>query len=183
MPSLNKAGLDLIKHFEGLRLKAYRDAVGVWTIGYGHTDMTGNPPRVRAGLTITAGEAEEILRRDLKKYEEAVREAVTVDLNDNQYSALVSFCYNVGPGNLRKSSVLKRVNAGRFDEVPSRLMLWNKAGGRVLKGLTRRREAEGKLFMSGAVSSKPAPQPPAEPRKGLLQIIIDFILKLFGVNK
>lgn len=175
---LNQAGLDLIKHFEGCKLTAYRDPVGIWTIGYGHTDMTGNPPKVRPGLKITAAEADAILRTDLKKYEQAVRDVVTVDLTDNQFSALVSFTYNVGPGNLNKSSVLRRVNAMQFGEVPGRLMLWNRAGGAVLRGLTRRRKAEGELFMSVAASPKPAPQPSAEPRKGLWQLILDFI-KLF----
>jgi lysozyme len=178
MAALNAAGLELIKAFEGLRFTAYRDAVGVWTIGYGHTDMTGKPPRVRAGLRITEGEAEEILRSDLEVYEDAVRAAVTVDLNDNQYSALVSFTYNVGPGNLLKSSVLARVNARRFDQVPARLMLWNRAGGKVLRGLTRRRAAEGELFMRAPAAAPPAPAP-SEPGAGLLQTLIDFFLNLF----
>lgn len=146
MPNtMPQAGIDLIKRFEGRRLTAYLDAVGVRTIGYGHTSMAG-PPRVTAGMTITAAQAEEILRNDLKKYERAVRDAVKVPLNDNQYAALVSFCYNVGPGNLRKSSALRHLNKGRYDQVPRRLALWNKAGGRVLRGLVRRRKAEGELF-------------------------------------
>lgn len=141
-------GLALIKQFEGWRSTAYRDAVGVWTIGYGHTSMAGSP-KVRAGMKITKTEGETILRKDLRKYEKAVNDAVNVRLTQEQFDALVSFTYNVGPGNLRKSSVLRAVNARRFDEVPRRLMLWNKAGGKVLRGLTRRRAAEGELFLSG----------------------------------
>lgn len=140
-------GLALLKSFEGWSGRAYQDSVGVWTIGYGHTSMAG-PPTVKRGMTITKAEGEAILKRDLKKYEQAVSDAVRVDLNQEQFDALVSFTYNVGPGNWRKSSVLRMVNAGRFDAVPARLMLWNKAGGKVLRGLTRRRAAEGELFMS-----------------------------------
>jgi lysozyme len=190
MPKLNKAGIDLIKSFEGWRAKAYRDAVGVWTIGYGHTDMTGNPPKVTSDLRITREEGEEILRRDLLKYESAVIAAVLVPLNDNQYSALVSFCYNVGPGNLRKSSILKRVNASRFDDVPGRLLLWNKAGGRVLRGLTRRRKAEGELFLKPLTTvqdhherDEPVGKSVTPERRGLLRALVDLIASLFTGGK
>lgn len=141
-------GLAEIMKWEGLRLRAYRCSAGVLTIGYGHTSMAG-PPTVNPGMTITKAQAEQILKRDLRKYEKAVNDAVRVDLSQEQFDALVSFCYNVGPGGFRKSSALRMVNARRFDAVPAKLMLWNKAGGRVLKGLTRRRAAEGELFMSG----------------------------------
>ena len=146
-------GLRLIKQFEGWRNKAYRCSAGVLTIGYGHTSMAG-PPTVKAGMTITKAQAEQILKRDLRKYEKAVNNAVRVDLTQEQFDSLVSFTFNVGPGGFRKSSVLRMVNARRFDAVPAKLMLWNKAGGRVLKGLTRRRAAEGELFMSGSKESK-----------------------------
>lgn len=144
--AVNKATLDLIKEFEGWEAAAYRDPIGIWTIGYGHTAMAG-PPVPKAGMKISRAEGEKILRRDMQQYEKAVDDAVKLTLNANQRGALVSFCYNVGPANFRKSSVLKRVNANRLNEVPGRLMLWNKAGGRVLRGLTRRRAAEGALFM------------------------------------
>jgi len=153
---LNKASLDLIKGFEGWRSKAYQDSVGVWTIGYGHTSMAGTP-KVHAGMKITKQEGEEMLQRDLQKYAKAVDEAVNVPLTPNQFGALVSFCYNVGPGNFRKSSVLRYVNAGNFKGVPARLKLWNKAGGRVLRGLTRRRVAEGVLFLKSP-NAKPLSQ-------------------------
>ena len=119
---INQAGLNLIKQFEGLRLKAYRDAVGVWTIGYGHTSMAGDP-KVKAGMVITEDEAEQILRIDLKKYEDAVKKALPgYPLTDNQYAALTSLCYNVGPGNFSKSSVvryLRQGNPGRVIRPPS----------------------------------------------------------------
>lgn len=145
MNTMNAAGLELVKRFEGWRGRAYRDAVGVWTIGYGHTSMAG-PPRVTPGLRITRAEGEAILRRDLRRYERVVRDAVRVPLNDNQYAALVSFCYNVGPASFRRSSALRYLNRGLYDQVPRRLALWNRAGGRVLRGLVRRRKAEGELF-------------------------------------
>lgn len=143
---LSPQGLELIKSFEGLYLKSYRCPAGVLTIGYGHTSAAGRP-KVTEGMGITKAEAEAILIRDLGQYEEAVQKAVKVPLTDNQYAALVSFCFNVGPSAFLGSSVLKEVNAKRFDLVPSRLALWNKGGGKVLPGLVRRRAAEGDLFM------------------------------------
>lgn len=140
-------GLELIKSFEGLSLRAYLCPANRMTIGYGHTNAAG-PPKVTIGMKITKEEAEAILLRDLKKYEDAVRKAVKVDLNDSQFSALVSFCYNVGPSAFNKSSVLEVVNKKRFDLVPTRLALWNKGDGRVLPGLVRRRAAEADLFVS-----------------------------------
>ncbi len=160
---LNAAALELIKRFEGWRDTAYKDAVGVLTIGYGHTSMAGEPA-VKLGMKITRAEGEAILRRDLQKYAKAVEDAVKVPLTDNQFGALVSFCYNVGPGNFRSSSVLERVNAKRFEDVPIRLLLWNKAGGKTLAGLTRRRQAEGDLFKAGSVSTAPKPLPIPEPK-------------------
>jgi GH24 family phage-related lysozyme (muramidase) len=138
----NQNGLLLIKSFEGLRLKAYRDAVGIWTIGYGTTRG------VQPDMSISEIEAERFLQEDLTRFEEAICEAVTVPINDNQFSALASFTYNVGPGALRSSTLLKMLNA-RDDmrRVADEFPRWNKAGGRVLEGLTRRRNAERSLFL------------------------------------
>lgn len=168
---INRRALNLIKAFEGFEARAYQDPVGVWTIGYGHTAKAG-PPRPAWGMRITRDEAEDILRRDLAQYEKAVDEAVTVPLNGNQRGALVSFCYNVGPANFRRSSVLRYLNQGRYADIPARLTLWNKAGGRVLRGLTRRRAAEGELFMRPASQTERAEQTeqsrqsPADQRTG-----------------
>jgi lysozyme len=142
---MTKQGLDLIKEFEGFRAQAYRDAVGVLTIGYGHTSMAGLP-EVVPRMEITVQEGEEILARDVEVFARGVRTVVTVPLNDQQFSALVSFAYNVGLGNFRKSSVLAAVNRKDVDAVPRRLQQWTKAGGRVLPGLVRRRAAEAALF-------------------------------------
>lgn len=138
-------GLRLIKDFEGERLQAYLCPAGVWTIGYGHTDAAG-PPKVVPGMVITKREAEDILRKDLIKYEAAVERAVTVPLKPNQFDALVSFCYNIGPGAFSKSTLVKKLNRGEYDAVPAELMKWNKANGKELPGLTRRRRAEAALW-------------------------------------
>ena len=154
---MTEEGLELIKEFEGFRARAYRDAVGVWTIGYGHTSMAG-APEVRPGMDITQDEGTAILRRDVATFANGVRAAVKVPLTDGQFSALVSFAYNVGMGNLRKSSVLAAVNRGDFAAVPRRLQLWTKAGGRVLPGLVRRRAAEAALFAKqGEAQDMPTP--------------------------
>jgi lysozyme len=110
---INQRTIDLIKEFEGCELKAYKDAVGVWTIGYGHTSAAGMP-MVLPGMTITKQQAEDILRLDLQKYEGYVKNAVRTDVNENQYGALVSFVYNLGNGNLRSSTLLRKVNARDF---------------------------------------------------------------------
>lgn len=140
---VNKAGLDLIKSFEGLRLEAYPDpgtGGAPYTIGWGSTKG------VKKGQTITMQEAEQRLIMDLQDACKAVERYVTVPLNDNQFAALVSFTFNCGAGNLAVSTLLKRLNEGEYSSVPMQLMRWNKAAGRVLSGLTRRRAAEGDLF-------------------------------------
>ena len=147
---INKDGLDLIREFEGFRSQAYRCPAGVWTIGYGHTSAAGIP-EVKRGMEISKYDGEVILKRDLQDFCSAVAKAVTVPLNDNQFSALVSFCYNVGVGAFRRSTLLKRVNAGNFEDVPRQLARWNKSKGKVLKGLQRRRAAEADLFLKGVV--------------------------------
>lgn len=143
----NASGLEIIKHFEGVRLKAYQDSVGVWTIGYGHTSAAG-APNVTAGLTISQAEAESILQKDLGIFEKGVTEAVTASVNDNQFSALVSFAFNVGLGNLRSSTLLKKLNGGDYNGASEEFLRWTFAGGQQLPGLVRRRNAERALFRS-----------------------------------
>lgn len=147
---VNAAGLDLIKRWEGLRLTAYKDIVGVWTIGYGHTAEAG-PPAPKAGMTITETEAVDILRRDLVQYERAVTKAISTVPSANQFAAMVSLCYNIGPANFAKSSVVRLFNAGQPRDAADAFLLWNKAGGRMVKGLTARREDERKLFLTRSV--------------------------------
>jgi len=139
------AGINLIKEFEGVRLKAYRCPADVWTIGVGHTSAAG-PPVVKAGMEITNAQAMKILANDLVKFEDGVDSAVKVPLKQNQFDALVSFAFNVGLGALAKSTLLKKLNAGQYDAVPAELMKWTKAGGKELPGLVRRRRAEAALW-------------------------------------
>jgi GH24 family phage-related lysozyme (muramidase) len=139
--TINQDGVNLIKSFEGMELEAYLDAVGVWTIGYGHTQG------VYEGMTITEAQAEELLRKDLAEFESAVSEAVQVSINDNQFSALVSFTFNLGAGSLFESTLLKLLNQGDFQGAADQFPRWNKAGGQELPGLTRRRKAERALFL------------------------------------
>lgn len=141
----SKAGLDLIKQFEGLRLKAYKCPADVWTIGYGHTSAAGQPA-VKSGMSITEAQANKILASDLGQYEDAINNSVKVELTQNQFDALVSFVYNVGIGAFQKSTLLKKLNAGQYDAVPAELMKWTKGGGKELPGLVRRRRAEAALW-------------------------------------
>jgi lysozyme len=133
-------GIELIKHFEGCELEAYNCAAGVWTIGYGH--IKGVTPE----SVITQEQAEQMLVEELNEYEGYINDMVTTPLSQNQFDALVSWVYNLGGGNLKASTLLKVLNSGDFNGVPAQLMRWNKAGGKVLEGLTRRRQAEADLF-------------------------------------
>ena len=137
------AGIDLIKHFEGLRLHAYQDSVGVWTIGVGHT-RTAKP-----GMVITEDEAVNLLRGDLADAESAVNRLVMVPLDQGEFDALVSFVFNLGSGNFGKSTLLKKLNHGDRIGASDEFKRWNRAGGKVLSGLTRRRAAERALFLRG----------------------------------
>jgi len=160
---ISQHGLEKLKQWEGLKTKAYKDAGDVWTIGYGHTAAAGTPAP-HQGMVITASEAESILLKDLAQYEAAIENNVNVKLNDNQFAALlndnqfaalVSFAFNVGINAFKKSKLLKKLNNGNFDAVPTELMKWTKAGGKKLQGLVNRRRAEGYLWMEGAfVTSK-----------------------------
>ncbi|CAB4241994.1 COG3772 Phage-related lysozyme (muraminidase) [uncultured Caudovirales phage] len=140
---MSQDGLDnLLKKFEGCKLKAYRCPANVCTIGYGHTSAAGSPT-VMDGMSITQAQAEEILRQDLVKYERSVQDLVKVELTQNQFDVLVDFAYNAGVGNLKSSTMLKKINSGDLDAVPDELMKWTKGGGKVLPGLVRRRQAAG----------------------------------------
>lgn len=134
----SKNGIDLIKQFEGCRLKAYKalPSEQYYTIGYGHYGAD-----VTAGMTISQADADEFLKRDLTKFETYV-EKTGLKLNQNQFDALVSFTYNCGPGNL-----LKLVAGRTILQIGDAILKYNKAGGKVLKGLQRRREAERALFL------------------------------------
>jgi lysozyme len=138
--NISQEGLSLIKKFEGCELEAYRCAANVLTIGYG--SIKG----VKEGDTITQEEADKLLLHEMDEYEGYINDAVTVDLNQNQFDALVSWVFNLGGGNLKSSTMLKVLNSGDYENVPAQIKRWNKAGGKVLEGLIRRREAEALLF-------------------------------------
>jgi len=145
---ISKRGLDLIYSFEGRlkkladgRYKAYRCPAGVWTIYAGCTDG------VHEGMIVTEDEGERMFRTEIAKFEKAVERLVTCEMNQCQFDALVSFAYNVGAGGLAKSSVLRHFNKGKIEAAAKAFHLWNKGGGRVLKGLVRRRAAEAALFL------------------------------------
>ena len=141
--SYSDNGFALSKSFEGLRLTAYQDVGGVWTIGYGHTG-----PNVRAGLTITQAEADALLRSDVEDAVTFVNRAVNVPITQNQFDALVDFCFNCGRGSLLQSTLLRKVNIGDFAGAAAQFALWDHAGGEVVEGLVKRRTAEAELFAS-----------------------------------
>ena len=138
-------GKQLIISFEGIKLNAYKCPAGVPTIGVGNTFyLNGN--KVKIGDKITLPQAMELFESLLPKYEKTVLDAIKVPLTQSQFDALVSWVYNLGPNNLKSSSMLRVLNEGKYDEVPAQMKRWNKASGKVLAGLTRRREAEGLMF-------------------------------------
>ena len=132
--------IDLVKFFEGFEPKAYLCPANVWTIGYGRTKD------VQEGYILTEPQAERDLFEELDEFAEQVLNSVKVDLEQNELDALTSWTYNLGVGNLRSSTLLKKLNSGDKNSVPSEMVRWNKAAGKVLAGLTRRREAEAELW-------------------------------------
>ena len=138
--NISEEGLALLKKFEGCELKAYQDSVGVWTIGYGHTK------EVKEGDQINKDEAEHLLAEEMPEYEGYINDMVEVPLDQCQFDALVCWVYNLGPTNFRSSTLLTVLNQERYNDVPREIKRWNKAGGEILKGLVRRREAEAFLF-------------------------------------
>ncbi|GAB4533582.1 MAG: hypothetical protein Kow00133_21420 [Amphiplicatus sp.] len=153
--SVSPAGLALIKRFEGLRLEAYRDVAGRWTIGYGHTG-----PDVTEGMRITEAEAEALLREDVARFEEAVRAAVRPALAQHEFDALVSLAFNIGAAAFARSTAVRRLNRGDRAGAADAMLWWDKArvNGKLrrVEGLARRRAAEKALFLgANPVSSEP----------------------------
>jgi lysozyme len=149
--TINQPGLDLIMRFEGCRLTAYRDVAGIWTIGYGHT------AGVQQGMTISQAEAQSYLQDDLQGAEQAVVSMTSsAPTNNNQYAAMVSLCFNIGPANFRSSSVLRFHRARNYEAAAGAFLLWDKAtvdGALVeVQGLLNRREAEKALYLAAVAS-------------------------------
>jgi len=172
---------------EGNVLTAYRDSVGILTIGVGHTSAAG-APRVVPGLKITAAESDEILSRDLAKFEASVSNAVRVPLNQNEFDALVSLAFNIGGGAFAGSTLVRKLNAGDLVGAANQFLVWNKAGGKVLKGLATRREAERKQFLGVGKSTQTPTQPVSTPaetpassdkRPSLLASLLALFTRLF----
>lgn len=164
--AVNDATIRLITEFEGFVDKWYADPAHGWkvpTAMYGHTNATGNEPFYKTeadrAIRFTKEQGISTLRKDLLKYEAAVDKLVKVSLDQNQRGALVSFTYNLGEGNFGKSTLLKKVNAKDFVGASKEFAKWNKAGGKVLAGLTRRREAERQLFLSPGKPEVTKPNP------------------------
>lgn len=144
---MSEKGIALLKKFEGCELTAYQDSVGVWTIGYGWTQPVGDRP-VSKEMVITQDVADSLLRSGIVQYAKEVAGLVNVDVDQNQLDALIDFAYNLGVKALKSSTLLKKLNAGDYAGAADEFPKWNKAGGKVLRGLVERRAAERTLFLS-----------------------------------
>jgi lysozyme len=141
--SYSDKGLELTKSFEGLHLEAYRDCAGIWTIGYGHTG-----PTLSKGQTISELQAEQLLCADIAEVVTCVNRAVKSIISQNQFDAMVDFCFNAGRGNFLQSTLLQKINNSDFAGAVSQFGLWVHAGAEIVAGLVRRRKAEAELFTS-----------------------------------
>lgn len=168
----NQFGIDLIKKFEGFRASAYKCPADIWTIGYGHTGS------VNQGQRLTESLAEQLLCKDLSSAECAVRKAVNVALNENQFASLVSFAFNAGTGALRSSTLLRNLNSGDYDSIPAELKRWSKIKDPVtgtyktLAGLLKRRIAEGKLWQAVGSFIDDSNLPEEEEAASLTELIV-----------
>lgn len=176
---INDRALNLIKEFEGFRAEAYKDPVGIWTIGYGTTAMAQVGIEPKAGMKITEAQATGYLEAAVSKFAHNVTKSLKRPANDNEFGAMVSLAYNIGPSAFARSSVLRKFNAGDKAGAADAFLLWDKAGGKVLKGLQRRRKAERDLFLS-LVSGKATGSDTVNHGGGFLTVLIKAILKLMG---
>ncbi|ENX41334.1 lysozyme [Acinetobacter sp. NIPH 2100] len=140
-------GIHLITSFEDLKLHAYDDGVGVWTIGFG-TTVYPNNIRVKKGDSCTLEQAKSFFQHDLRRFQATVNENVNVALSQNQFDALVSLTFNIGQTAFKNSTLLKKLNANDYSGAADQFLVWNKGGGKILKGLVRRREVERNLFLN-----------------------------------
>ena len=159
---INQAGIDLIKRWEGCKLKAYKCSAGVWTVGYGLTSRAGFI-EVGPDTVLTQEEADWYLEKVVDDFSSKISPMITAPINENQFAAFVSLAYNIGVGAFQKSSALRRFNAGQIMEVPAAMRMWKKAGGKVVQGLVNRREAEVKLFLTPVVEKPVASQGRSKP--------------------
>ena len=177
---INKAGIDLVKQFEGLSLKPYKCPADIPTIGYGATYYEDGKKVTLQDPNITEARAEQLLVAHLDKFCKIVESLVKVTLTDNQFAALVSFTYNLGEGNLKSSTLLKKLNASNYADTATEFEKWNKAAGKVLAGLTKRRQAEKALFLH---SIQPAKQAPGSSQLSDGPSVADIEKKLLEIEK
>jgi lysozyme len=148
---LSHQGLINLKKREGVRNDVYRDSAGYLTVGVGHLVKPGESYKL--GQRISDEEVDRLLREDVDEFETLINTYVKVSLSQNQFDALVSLAYNIGPGGFRKSSVLRYLNLGQFEAAANAFLVWNKAGGKVSKGLVNRRAEEKQSFLSTIASN------------------------------
>jgi len=177
---INDATIALVKEFEGLRLDAYKDSVGVPTIGFGTTAMAGVGVKPQLGMRITEAEAEMYLRRGLEKFAAQIQPLITAPINENEFGAFLLLAYNIGPGAFAKSTALRQFNAGNKLRAADAILLFDKAGGKVLKGLQRRRSAEKALFLTPVRT--PSVQAPIVAKRDWFATLIAAIVALFKVR-
>lgn len=159
---VSKHGREFITAHEGEILRVYLDPVGLPTMGVGHLLTDEEKAKYPVGSVITRGVSQEFLERDLRRFENAVSALVKVPINQNQFDALVSFAFNVGEGNFKRSSVLRHLNAGLYAKAADAFLAWNKSKGKVLPGLTRRRKEEHDLFLTPSEAGAVHPPSPVE---------------------
>lgn len=199
---ISRSGIDLITRWEGCKLTAYLDGGGVWTIGYGHTSAAG-APEVKRGLKISLQDAKDIFVRDVVKYEAAVDKAINRPMTQGQFDAMVSLCYNIGPGAFAGSTLVRKFNAGDIAGAKRAFGSWIKDNGKVVKGLQNRRADEQNHFTlpipaMPTMNVEPLPQSPAptvpttpesppvaesKPPVGLLKAFLSFLAFLFMPKK
>jgi lysozyme len=151
---LNQDSLDLIKRWEGCKLKAYKCSAGVWTVGYGLTTSAGFI-EVGPDTTIAQAEADWYLEKTVEKFLAQITPSITAPINENELGAFTSLAYNIGPTAFRRSSALRHFNTGNKDRVPASIRMFRKAGGKVVQGLINRRQAEVDLFLTPVVAENP----------------------------
>lgn len=180
--SVNQATVDLVKKFEGCKLVAYQDHVGVWTIGYGITAGANVGIEPRQGTTITRAQADELLHRALDRFAAQVSALITTKVSNNEFGACVSLAYNIGAKAFSNSTLLRKLNSGDHVGAAAEFKRWNKAGGEVLNGLVNRRAAEAALFLTPdiVVADMHVAAPKDDKSESLFAVIIRALLALFG---
>jgi lysozyme len=149
--NVSDKAIKMIRHHEGVRVKPYQDAIGLWTVGVGHLIGDGKTLPDEWNRTLTMGEVDEILRKDLARFEAGVERLCPTGLTQSRFDALVSISFNFGLGNLQRSSIRMKHNRGEFEDAADSFLLYNKAGGKIFKGLVNRRNDERALYLSNTI--------------------------------